>query len=85
MNQTAQSTAHGLKFPPRMEHQKAMFYRAEQFAKGVEAAEEALPGAQDEILSGKIQATDREIVAIAKAPKGKRSEIVKELRKPIQN
>ena len=57
-------------------------YRAEQFAKGVEAAEEALPGAQDEILSGKIQATDREIAAIAKAPKEKRSEIVEELRKP---
>ena len=57
-------------------------YRAEQFTKGVEAAEEAVPGVQKEILSGKIQATDREIFSIAKAPKEKRSQIVAELRKP---
>ena len=57
-------------------------YRAEQFAKGVEAAEEAVPGAQKEILSGKIRATDREISSIAKIPKKKRPEVVAELRKP---
>lgn len=57
-------------------------YRAEQFAKGVEAAEEAVPGAQEEILRGKIRATDREISSIAKVPKEKRSEVVAELRKP---
>ena len=56
-------------------------YRAEQFAKGVEAAEEAVPGAQEEILSGKIRATDREISSIAKVPKEKRPEVVAELRK----
>lgn len=57
-------------------------YRAEQFAKGVEAAEEAVPGVQEEILSGKIRATDREISSIAKIPKKKRPEVVAELRKP---
>ena len=57
-------------------------YRAEQFAKGVEAAEEAVPGVLEEILSGKIQATDREISSIAKVPKEKRPEVVAELRKP---
>ena len=44
---------------------------------GVEAADEAAPGAREEILNGKIKAAD-----IAKAPKEQRSEIVAELRKP---
>ena len=48
----------------------------------MEAAEEAVPGAQKEILSGKIRATDREISSIAKVPKEKRPEVVAELRKP---
>ena len=48
----------------------------------MEAAEEAVPGAQEEILRGKIRATDREISSIAKVPKEKRSEVVAELRKP---
>ena len=61
---------------------KSYVYRAEQFAKGVEAAEEAVPGAQKEILSGKIRASDREISSIAKVPKEKRPEVVAELRKP---
>ena len=37
---------------------------------------------QEEILSGKIRATDREISSIAKVPKEKRPEVVAELRKP---
>ena len=49
---------------------------------GVEAADDAAPGAREEILNGKIKAADREICAIAKAPKEQRSEIVAELRKP---
>lgn len=49
---------------------------------GVEAADEAAPGAREEILNGKIKAADREICAIAKAPKEQRPEIVAELRKP---
>ena len=48
----------------------------------MEAAEEAVPGAQKEILSGKIRATDREISSIAKVPKEKRPEVVAELHKP---
>lgn len=57
-------------------------YRAEQFARGVEVAEEAVSGAQEEILNGNIRATDREISSIAKVPKEKRPEVVAELRKP---
>ena len=56
--------------------------RAEKYMNGVEAADDAAPGAREEILNGKIKAADREICAIAKAPKGQRSEIVAELRKP---
>lgn len=49
--------------------------RAEKYMNGVEAADEAAPGAREEILNG-------EICAIAKAPKEQRPEIVAELRKP---
>lgn len=56
--------------------------RAEKYMNGVETADEAAPGAREEILNGKIKAADREICAIAKAPKEQRSEIVAELRKP---
>ena len=56
--------------------------RAEKYMDGVEAADEAAPGAREEILNGKIKAADREICAIAKAPKEQRPEIVAELRKP---
>ena len=56
--------------------------RAEKYMNGVEAADEAVPGAREGILNGKIKAADREICAIAKAPKEQRSEIVAELRKP---
>ena len=56
--------------------------RAEKYMNGVEAADDAAPGAREEILNGKIKAADREIYAIAKAPKEQRPEIVAELRKP---
>lgn len=56
--------------------------RAEKYMNGVEAADEAASGAREEILNGKIKAADREICAIAKAPKEQRPEIVAELRKP---
>ena len=77
-------TKHGSRSKVAAEHgtSESYVYRAEQFAKGVEAAEEAVPEAQKEILSGKIRATDREISSIAKVPKEKRPEVVAELRKP---
>ena len=56
--------------------------RAEKYMNGVEATDEAAPGAREEILNGQIKAADREICAIAKAPKEQRPEIVAELRKP---
>ena len=73
-------TKHGSRSKVAAEHgtSESYVYRAEQFVKGVEA----VPGAQEEILSGKLRATDREISSIAKVPKEKRPEVVAELRKP---
>ena len=56
--------------------------RAEKYAKGVDAAEAAVPGAMEEILTGHIKATDAEITALAQTPKEEIPAIIKELRKP---
>ena len=58
--------------------------RAEKYAKGVDAAEDAVPGAREEILTGRIKATDAEITALAKTPKAKIPVALAELRKPKQ-
>ena len=50
--------------------------RAERFAQGVDAAEEAVPGARKEILSGRVKATDKAIVSIAKADPEERPQMV---------
>ncbi len=54
--------------------------RAERFAKGVDAAEEAVPGIKEEILSGKLKRTESEISAIAKAPVEQRKSLSENLR-----
>ena len=54
--------------------------RAGQFAKGVDAAEEAEPGIKQEILSGSIKPTEKAVAAIAKAPPEERSALVQQLR-----
>ena len=43
--------------------------RAEKYANGIDAAEAAVPGAMEEILTGHIKATDAEITALAQTPK----------------
>lgn len=55
--------------------------RAEKYSQGIDAAEEAVPGAQEEILTGHIKATDEQIVALASIPKEERPAILDELRK----
>ena len=55
--------------------------RAEKYSRGIDAAEEAVPGAQEEILTGHIKATDEQIVALASIPKEERPAILEELRK----
>lgn len=56
--------------------------RAYGFASAIDLAEEAVPGIKEEILSGAIQATDAEIMKIAKAEPEKRSALVAKLRQP---
>lgn len=51
--------------------------RAEKYSQGIDAAEEAVPGAQEEILTGRIKATD----ALPAIPKEERPAILDELRK----
>lgn len=56
--------------------------RAEQFAKGVDAAEEVVPGARKEILSGRVKATDKAIASIAKADPEDRPILVDQILHP---
>jgi hypothetical protein len=55
--------------------------RAEEFAHGVDAAEEALPGIRQEILSGKIHPTAQAVAAVAGAPVEERPQLAEQLRK----
>ncbi len=56
--------------------------RAEYYAKGVDAAEEVLPGIKEDILSGTIKPRDPEVAAIARASPEKRLEMAEKLREP---
>ncbi|MCD8012939.1 MAG: hypothetical protein LUG99_07155 [Lachnospiraceae bacterium] len=56
--------------------------RAGQYAKGVNAAEEAVPGIKQEILTGRIKPTEAAVSAVAKAPPAVRREMAEQLRKP---
>lgn len=53
---------------------------ADLFAKGVDAADEVVPGIKQEILSGKIKRTAKEIAEIAKAPQEERRTLTENLR-----
>lgn len=55
--------------------------RAEKYSQGIDAAEESVPGAQEEILTGRIKATDAQIAALPAIPKEERPAILDELRK----
>ena len=56
--------------------------RAESFAKGVDAAEEAVPGTRQKVLSGEIKPTAAEIASVARAPPEERPALVAEICKP---
>ena len=56
--------------------------KAEQFSKAVDIADEAVPGIRQEILSGNLRPTERELSAIARASPEERSELVDQLREP---
>lgn len=54
--------------------------RAENFAKGVDAADEVVPGIRQEILSGSIKPTANAVAAVAKAQPEERRQMVEALR-----
>ena len=57
-------------------------FRAEEFAKGVDAAEEAVPGTRQKVLSGEVRPTAAEIASVARAPPEERPALVAEICKP---
>ena len=57
-------------------------YRAENYAKAVDIADEIDPGIRSEILAGKIKPTQREVQALTRAAPEERPALVEELRKP---
>lgn len=56
--------------------------RAGKYAKGIEAAEEVLPGIKRELLSGTVKPTEKAVSAIASASKEDRLALAKALRLP---
>lgn len=56
--------------------------RAGWYAQGVDAAEEALPGIKQEILTGAIKPTETAVAAVAKAEPGERPQLAAALKKP---
>ena len=61
---------------------KAYVERAEKYAAGIDAAEEAVPGIKQEIFSGEIHPPDKDIVAVARAPSEERKALAEQLRHP---
>ena len=57
-------------------------FRAEEFAKAVDIADEIDPGIRSEILAGKIKTTEKEVQALTKAAPEERPALVDEWRKP---
>lgn len=56
--------------------------RAEHFARGVDVAEEAVPGTRQKVLSGEVKPTAAEIASVARAPPEERPALVAEICKP---
>lgn len=58
--------------------------RSENFAKGVDIAEEAVPGTREKILSGKVKPTAAELASVSRAAPEERPGLVAEICKPRQ-
>lgn len=56
--------------------------RAGWYAQGVDAAEEALPGIKQEILTGTIKPTETAVATVAKADRSERPKLAAALKKP---
>ena len=55
---------------------------AELYAKGVDAAEEAVPGTRQKVLSGEVRPTAAEIASVARAPPEERPALVEKICTP---
>ena len=55
---------------------------AELYAKGVDAAEEAVPGTRQKVLSGEVKLTAAEIASVARAPPEERPALVEKICTP---
>ena len=55
---------------------------AEHYAKGLDAAEEAVPGTRQKVLSGEVRPAAAEIASVARAPPEERPALVAEICKP---
>lgn len=60
---------------------EATVRRAEQFSNGVDAAEAACPGVKQELLSGSLKTTRKEVSSLSKLPAEKVAERISEYRK----
>lgn len=58
--------------------------RSEKFAQNVDAAEAAVPGTREKILSGKVKPTAAELAAVSRAAPEERPSLVAELCRPRQ-
>ena len=56
--------------------------RAEKYAKGIDSADEAVPGTRAKILSGEVKPTAAELAAVSRAAPEERPALVAELCKP---
>ena len=91
--ETGQFTSMGQNVPLRPERTSARIAkeigkneryvrRAEEFAQGLDAAEEIEPGIKQQIFSGEIRPSDKDVAAIARASPEERKELVDALRAP---
>lgn len=55
---------------------------AELYAKGIDAAEEAVPGTRQKVLSGEVKPTAAEIASVARAPPEERPALVEKICTP---
>lgn len=57
-------------------------HRADQFSRGLDVADEIIPGIRNEILSGSLKVPERAVTAIARASPEERPMLTEDLRKP---
>jgi hypothetical protein len=57
-------------------------HRADQFTRGLDAADAIIPGIRNEILSGTLKVPEKSVTAIARAAPDERPQLAEDLRKP---